>query len=126
HDEPWNFTISGIYTPTSSADDGTWLYAHYEYVNASVEPAQRELTHGIVIGCKPGTAIADAPKAVDAVLAEELPTITSDVISAGRSLTGMSGAFFVVLDMLSMIFVGIVVLLLVNTITLGIRERTTQ
>jgi putative ABC transport system permease protein len=126
NDEPWRFTIVGIYRPTSPGDDGTALYAHYDYVNDTLDPTMRELTNGIVIECKPGTSIANAPKQVDAALAQDLPTITADMASGDRSLNGMFGAFFVLLDSLSMIFGGIVVLLLVNTITLGVRERTTH
>lgn len=124
--ELWKFTVVGTYHATSSLDYGDLIYVHYDYVNTALAGETRDLTNGIVFSCKQGTPMENVPKMIDGLLAEDFPSLTQDVVSAGRSLEGMFGAFFLVLDSLSTLFVVIVAMLLVNTVTLGVRERTSQ
>lgn len=124
--QPWKFTIEGIYTPTSAGDAGDFVYVHYDYVNAALRTESRDKTNGIVVACKPGTTVADGTAAIDRALEEDFPALTTDVATAVKGLQGMFSAFFALLDSLSTILVFVVALLLSATVSLTVRERTTN
>jgi putative ABC transport system permease protein len=123
----WQFTIDGIYTATAKSVDRSTLVFPWAYLNDSLPPARRETVGWIVSRVDDPARVADIGLALDRRFDErDTPTISQDERSFQSSFMAMISAVLKAINIVSAVILGIMVLILGNTIAMGVRERTTE
>jgi putative ABC transport system permease protein len=124
----WPFTIRGIYKAKRRSIDQASLFFHYDYLNEWVKqnrPVNADQIGWIASRIQPGKRPADVAKALDAQFEErDVQTLSQDEHSFNTSFLGMISAVLKALDVVSVVILLIMMLILGNTIAMGVRERT--
>jgi putative ABC transport system permease protein len=124
----WEYTVDGLYTaPEQSAVDRSSFYFHWDYMNDGALPRQKNYIGWIL------TRIDDASKgpavsaAIDRLFDDrDVQTATMSERAMNNSFLGGISAILDALDIVSIIILLIMMLILGNTIAMGVRERTTE
>lgn len=126
----WQFEISGIYTATRKSIDRTSFFFHYEYLNEWIKanrPIGADQVGWIASRVKPGIAAAELAKKIDTHFeSQDIQTTSQDERSFNTSFLGMISAVLKALDIVSVVIMAIMMLILGNTIAMGVRERTNE
>jgi putative ABC transport system permease protein len=123
----WEFVISGIYTATRRSVDRATLYFHYDYLND--DPRSQQSIHdqvGWIVSRvdDPGRS-AEIAKAIDAKFEErDIQTLSMSERAMNTSFIGMISAILKAVNMVSLVMLGIMALIIGNTVAMGVRERT--
>ncbi|HEU4580816.1 MAG TPA: FtsX-like permease family protein [Polyangiaceae bacterium] len=123
----WEFVISGIYTATRRSVDRATLYFHYDYLND--DPRTPQSIHdqvGWIVSRvdDPGRS-ADIAKAIDAKFDErDIQTLSMSERAMNTSFIGMISAILKAVNVVSLVMLGIMALIIGNTVAMGVRERT--
>lgn len=123
----WEFEVSGIYTSTSRSIDRSQFLFHWVYLNESVPESQRENVGWIVSRVNDPSRSAEIIQAIDARFDEmdvQTRTMTEKAMQT-QFLAGFS-ALLTALDLVSIVILAIMMLILGNTIAMGVRERTNE
>jgi putative ABC transport system permease protein len=126
----WQFTIVGIYTATRQSVDRATLYFHYNYLNEWLRinnPTGADQVGWIGSRIEKGLQPAAVAKELDAYFEErDVQTLSQDEHSFNSSFLGMLSAILKALDIVSVVILAIMMLILGNTIAMGVRERTQE
>jgi putative ABC transport system permease protein len=123
----WEFIVDGIYKASRKSLDESSLFFHWEYLNDSL-PAERRDKIGWITSRITDTARSgEISKAIDRVF-DERDTQTVTMSERAMNVSFMAGfsALLTALDVVSIIILGIMLLILGNTIAMGVRERTKE
>lgn len=124
----WQFEISGIYTATRKTIDRTSFFFHYEYLNEWAKQNRPEMADQIgwiTVRVNPGVRAANLAKTIDTLFdSRDIQTMSQDERSFNASFLGMLSAILKALDLVSIVILVIMMLILGNTIAMGVRERT--
>jgi putative ABC transport system permease protein len=121
----WEFEIMGIYTATRRAVDRSQFLFHWDYLNESLPEAQQEQIGWISTIIEDPNRSAEISQAIDATFADmEFQTSTMTEKAMNNNFLGGFSAIFTALDVVSVVVLGIMMLILGNTIAMGVRERT--
>jgi putative ABC transport system permease protein len=123
----WEFEIKGLYTATRKSVDQNMFLWHFDYLNDSIPEGRRDQIGWIV------TRVADPSKAAaitktidDRFDVRDVQTLTMSEGEMQKSFLGMFSAILTALDLVSLAILGIMALLVGNTIAMGVRDRTNQ
>jgi putative ABC transport system permease protein len=124
----WELTIDGIYTvPARSALDRATLFFRWDYKNDGVPERDRNTIGWIFTRVDEPSKSSAVSRAIDDLFAErDVQTLTMSERAANLSMLGAAGTVLRAIDVVSCIVLGIMMLLLGNTIAMGVRERTTE
>ena len=123
----WEFVVSGIYTATRRSVDRATLYFHYDYLND--DPRTSQVMHdqvGWIVSRvdDPGRS-AEVAKAIDAKFEErDIQTLSMSERAMNTSFIGMISAVLQAVNVVSLVILGIMALIVGNTVAMGVRERT--
>ncbi|MBN1610689.1 MAG: ABC transporter permease [Polyangiaceae bacterium] len=124
----WPFLIKGIYTTTRQSMDRSSLFFHYDYLNEWLKqnnPRGADQVGWVVSRIEPGQRPADVAKRLDAAFeVRDVQTTSQDERSFNTSFLGMITAVLKAVDVVSIVILLIMMLILGNTIAMGVRERT--
>ncbi len=124
----WEFEISGIYTATRKSVDRSSFLFHYDYLNDSPVVAaqgQKDLVGWVVSRVDDAGRAAEIAKAIDARFEErDTQTLSMSERAMNMSFIGMISAVLTAVDAVSLVILAIMVLILGNTVAMGVRERT--
>jgi putative ABC transport system permease protein len=124
----WQFTVRGVYKATRRSIDQASFFFHYDYLNEWVKqnrPRSADQVGWIASRIQPGLRPADVAKGLDAHFEErDIQTLSQDEHSFNTSFLGMISAVLKALDVVSLVILVIMMLILGNTIAMGVRERT--
>jgi putative ABC transport system permease protein len=126
----WEFVVRGIYTGREPSTDETQQFFQWDYLNEQVK--QREPGRNVDAGwyiLKVGSA-AQMP-AVSATIDtaytnSQAPTKTESEKAFQQSFVSMSSTIITSLQVVSFVIIGIILLVLANTIVMAVRERTRE
>lgn len=123
----WEFNISGTYKSSrKSVDDSQFLF-HWDYLNDSLTGEQKDHIGWISTRVADASRSAEVSKAIDRVFDErDTQTVTMSERSMNVSFMAGFSALLTALDVVSVIILGIMLLVLGNTIAMGVRERTKE
>ena len=123
----WEFSISGIYTATrKSVDRSTFLF-HWNYLNEGMAARQRDQIGWVVAKVSNPARTADMSLAIDRKFDErDTQTLSQSEGAFNASFLGMFTAVLKAIDVVSIVIIGIMMLILGNTIAMGARERTQE
>ncbi|MGC4093839.1 MAG: ABC transporter permease [Polyangiaceae bacterium] len=123
----WTFKVSGIYRSSRHgfAQRSVWL--HWEYYNELIPKEQRDHIHIVsaqIFEPREGARIA---KSVDIHFDDQdEQTFTQEDQVMAAAFLGNFGAILQALEVLSVLILGIVLLIVGNTMAMSVRERTRE
>jgi putative ABC transport system permease protein len=123
----WVFDVAGVYTVKRTTLDRQQFLFHWDYLNESLEGARKNKIGWIISRVdSPGLA-AGVSQAIDQKLDErDVSTLTMSERSMNLSVMGMISALLNAIRVVSIIILTIMILILGNTIAMGVRERTSE
>jgi putative ABC transport system permease protein len=123
----WEFAVRSIYTSTRHGFAQRAIWFHYEYFNERLPPDEKDrigIISAEVIDPSQGAEIA---RAIDLHFdGGDDQTYTQEDQALNASFVGMFGALLEAIDVVSVLILGIVAMLIGNTIAMGVRERTQE
>ena len=123
----WQMNIDGIYEASArSVDRSTFLF-HWDYVNDSLPPERRDNVGWIISRVDAPGHVADVGVALDKIFEDrDTPTLSMDERSFNASFLAMFSSILKAMDIMSAVILVIMMLILGNTIAMGVRERTSE
>jgi len=126
----WDFVIRGIYQPKNKNTDATQMLFHWDYLNEYVEqhyPGRGNQVGWYIEKLADPNQSAEISDKIDAMFknsAAETKTETESAFQQG--FISASGAIITAMNVLSFVIVGIIMLVLANTMIMSARERTRE
>jgi len=124
---PWEFVVRGIYSGRDPSVDETQMFFHWDYLYEQVrarEPGRTTDAGWFVLRVDPPAAMPRVAAAVDTMFANSrAPTKTESEREFQQSFVSMSSAIITSLKVISLVIIGIILLVLANTILMAVRER---
>jgi putative ABC transport system permease protein len=123
----WAVNIDGIYTTSRKSLDQSSMYLHWAYLNESLPATRRDQVGWIVSRIDDPGRGADMSAAIDKIFDEfDQQTLTMSERNMNLSFMGMFSAIMKAINVVSVIILLILVMILANTIAMGVRERTSE
>jgi putative ABC transport system permease protein len=124
----WAYNIDGIYSvPGQSAVDQGSFYFHWKYLNDGANERQKDKIGWIVTKVDDPSKSAQVSAAIDKLFDDaDNQTVTMSELAMNRGFLGGMSAVLSALNVVSIIILVIMMLILGNTIAMGVRERTTE
>lgn len=123
----WEFQIDGIYTAARKSLDRSQFLFHWSYMNDALPEARRDTIGWVMTRVEDPSKSADISAKVDKIFDErDTQTVTMSERNMQLSFMAMFGAILTVLDIVSIIILVIMLMILGNTIAMGVRERTRE
>lgn len=126
----WDFVIRGIYTGLKeNTDESSWIF-HYAYIDERMRqesPGRAGQVGWFMIKIDDPTRAAEISDQVDAHFknsAAETKTQTEEAFAL--SFVAMSGSIIAGMQIISVMVIGIILLVLANTMAMTARERTSE
>src|SRR5688500_8585439 len=121
----WEFHIAGIYTSKRASVDRSTLWFHWKYLNDSVDQRRRDQVGWVVARVSDPGRSAEICRAIDQRFSErDIQTLSMSERAMQASFLGMLSAILRAIDVVSVVIVLIMMLILGNTIAMGVRDRT--
>ncbi len=123
----WEFQIDGIYTASRKSLDRSQFLFHWQYMNDSLPERRRDTIGWVMTRVEDPSKSADISAKIDKIFDErDTQTVTMSERNMQLSFMAMFGAILTVLDIVSFIILLIMLMILGNTIAMGVRERTRE
>ena len=124
----WEFEISAIYTAVKRSVDRSSFVFHYSYLNESPQAASigtKDMVGFIMARVDDPGRAAEVAKAIDKRFDDrDIQTVSMSERAMNTSFMGMMSAVLEAVDAVSLVLLAIMVLILGNTVAMGVRERT--
>lgn len=123
----WEFTIDGIYTAKRKSSDQTLFVLNWNYVNDALPVERRGHVDWIMSRVDDPTRGAAISEEIDRRLDEkEMQTLTMSEREQSLAMLAEVSALVTALDIASIIILGMIMMIMGNTIAMGVRERTRE
>ncbi len=126
----WDFVVRGIYKGRDAATDETQMFFHWNYLNERIRELQPsrdgQIGWFVMIVSDPAKMPEIAQTIDDMYLNSRAGTKTETEREFQQGFVEMSGAIIQSLEVVSIIIIGIILLILANTIVMAARERTRE
>jgi putative ABC transport system permease protein len=123
----WEFNIDGIYLATQKSLDRSQFLFHWDYINESLNDRRKNQVGWIVSRVSKPEQSPNITAAIDKIFDEkDVQTTTMSEQAMNNSFMAMFSAILKALDIVSIIILLIMMLILGNTIAMGVRERTRE
>jgi putative ABC transport system permease protein len=121
----WEFNISGIYTASRKSLDRSQFWFHWDYMNDSVREARKDQIGWIM--ARVGGDSATVSQSIDKIFDErDVQTVTMSERAMNASFMAGFSTILTALKYVSFVILIIMLLILGNTISMGVRERTKE
>lgn len=126
-DNPWTFTIRGIYKATARSVDRSTFMFHWSYLNDRVTGASHDQVGWIISRVNNPAETANLSQVIDRAFEDrDIQTASQDERSFNASFLASISAVLKAIDVVSIVILCIMMLVLGNTIAMGVRERTNE
>ncbi len=123
----WDFEISGIYRATRKSADRNSFYFHWNYMNESLPEQRKDKVGWIASRISDPSRSAEISKKIDQLFSGYPDqTLTMSERQLAISFMGMLTAVLTAINVVSLVILAIMLLILGNTIAMGVRERTNE
>jgi putative ABC transport system permease protein len=123
----WEFMIDGIYTASRKSLDRSQFVFHWDYLNESLPPGRRDEIGWIMSRITDVNRSGEISQEVDRLFDDrDTQTVTMSERSMNVSFMAGFSAILTALEIVSFVILGIMLLILGNTIAMGVRERTRE
>ncbi len=121
----WEFNIDGIYTATRKSVDQSTFFFDWNYLNESARDSAKEQVGWIITKVPNPAQAAGLVKRIDQLFDNrDIQTLTMSERALNTSFLGMISTMLTAMSMVSVVILLIMMLILGNTIAMGVRERT--
>jgi putative ABC transport system permease protein len=123
----WEFNIVGIYSATRKTVDRSTFFFNWNYVNDSLPQARRDQIGWITSRIDDPSRGPEISAAIDRMFDQkDIQTATMSERAMNLSFMGMMSSLLSALRIISAIILLIMMMILGNTIAMGVRERTRE
>jgi putative ABC transport system permease protein len=123
----WEFNVDGIYEATAKSIDRSQLFFHWAYLNETLPERRKDMIGWITSRVSNPDQSANISAAIDKIFDEkDVQTTTMSERAMNNSFMAMFSAILRAMDIVSIIILLIMMLILGNTIAMGVRERTRE
>jgi putative ABC transport system permease protein len=123
----WVVNIDGIYTSSRKSLDQSSMFFHWSYMNEAQPVNRKDMVGWIVSRVDDPGRGADVSASIDKMFDQfDQQTLTMSERNMNLSFMGMFSAIMKAINVVSVIILLILVMILANTIAMGVRERTTE
>ncbi|HKY30921.1 MAG TPA: ABC transporter permease [Candidatus Polarisedimenticolia bacterium] len=124
----WELIIKGIYTGRERSTDETAMFFHWRLIDERLQAAGVGSQVGWwVVGVQDPSRNAEVSDAVDALFINSSnPTLTETEKEFNKSFLSMMGSILTIIQVASGIVIGIILLIMANTMMMAARERITE
>ena len=126
----WQFVVRGIYTPRTKSDDATQMFFHWNYLNERMKadyPNRADEIGWYVIKIKDAGASATISQRIDNLFKNSRAETKSETEGQfQQGFVASSGAIIGAINIMSYLIIGIILLVLCNTMIMTARERTRE
>jgi putative ABC transport system permease protein len=123
----WEFVVRGIYQPKDKTTDATQMFFHYAYLDERMRkeaPSRAGQVGWYVMTIDDPNRAAEISAQVDALFANSTAETKTETEKAfQQSFVSLSGTIITSLKFISYVIIGIILLVLANTIVMTARER---
>ena len=126
----WEFVVRGIYKPKNKNTDDTQMVFHWTYVDERMRiesPVRAGLVGWYIVLISEPNKAAEISDKIDATFknsSAETKTETEKAFTQG--FVSASGAIITAMNFMSFVIIGIIMLVLANTMIMAARERTRE
>jgi putative ABC transport system permease protein len=123
----WEFNIDGIYTATRKSIDQSSFFFHWDYMNEGAPAPMREQIGWLASRVPNAAQAATVSKRIDALFdPRDVQTLSMSERAMNTSFLGMMSTLLNAMNIVSIVILLIMMLILGNTIAMGVRERTKE
>jgi putative ABC transport system permease protein len=123
----WTFNVDGIYTASRKSFDQSSMMFHWDYINEAMSGTRKDQIGWIVSRVKDAGRGPALSAQIDKVFdLQDNQTLTMSERQLNLSFMGMLSAVLKAIDIVSGIILLILIMILANTIAMGVRERTSE
>lgn len=123
----WKFKIEGIYHATKKSVDRAQFILHWNYVNDTLPEDRKDKIGWIASIIDQPNRAAEISQAIDAKFDDQdVQTRSMSEKALNMEFLGSASAILDALDIVSLVMLAIMMLILGNTIAMGVRERTNE
>ncbi len=123
----WEFKIDGIYTATKKSIDNSQFVFHWDYLNERARPQMKDQVGWVVSRVDGQIGAAELGILIDKLFDDkEIQTLSQDERSFQTSFLAMFSAVLTAVNYVSIAIMLIMMLILGNTIAMGVRERVSE
>lgn len=120
----WEFTVDGIYTASKKSLDESQFLFHWAYMNEGVPERRRDTIGWVMSRIENGSRSGEISQAIDKIFDErEVQTVTMSERNMQVSFMAGFSSILKVLELVSIVILGIMLLILGNTMAMAVRER---
>ena len=121
----WEFEISGIYTATRRSIDRMTFFFHWDYLSEQGPSWAKDQVGWVISRIDDPSRSAEISRAIDQRFEDrDIQTLSMSERALNASFLGMLSAVLKAVDVVSVVILVIMMLILGNTIAMGVRERT--
>lgn len=126
----WEFVVRGIYKPRDKTTDGTQMLFHWDYLNERMQKEWPERANDVgwyIVKIKDPAMAGTISKQIDNLFVNSsAETKTEDERSFQQSFMASVSAIITAMNFISFVIIGIIMLVLGNTMIMSARERTRE
>ena len=126
----WEFVVRGIYTPKYKYTDATQMFFHWSYIDETMKqqsPGRAGNVGWYVVYINDPSQSGSISRQIDAMFKNSpAATKTEDESSFQQGFIQSSSAIITSMNFISFIIIGIIMLVLGNTMIMSARERTRE
>jgi putative ABC transport system permease protein len=121
----WEFNIAGVYSTTRKSIDESSFFFHWDYMNENAPAGLKEQIGWIVSKVPDPSMSGSISKKIDQLFdSRDIQTLSMSERELNNSFIGMISALLTAMQIVSIVILAIMMLILGNTIAMGVRERT--
>jgi len=126
----WEFTVRGIYKPRDKNTDATQMLFHWTYIDERMKtesPVRAGEVGWYIVQIKDPGKSAEISEKIDGLFKNSsAETKTETEIAFTQGFVSASGAIITAMNFMSFVIIGIIMLVLANTMIMAARERTRE
>ena len=123
----WEFEISGIYEATARSVDRSSFFFHWDYLNETLRPEDKDQVGWVASRVDDPKKVPEISRQIDKLFDEQdTQTVTMSEKAMQQSFMGFFSTILTALNVASVVILVIMMLIVGNTIAMGVRERTNE
>ena len=123
----WEFKIDGVYEAKARSADRSSFFFHWDYLNKNIPQRRQDQIGWIISRVDDPSKTADIGVSLDKEFVDkEIQTLSQDEHAFNASFLAGISAVLTAIDIISFVIMIIMMLVLGNTIAMGVRERTNE
>ena len=126
----WQFVVRGIYKPRDKTTDGTQMFFHWDYLNERMIEMGSGRTNEVgwyIVKIKDPSQSGEVSEQIDALFKNSrAETKTESERAFQQGFVAASSAILTSINVISFVIIGIIMLVLGNTMIMSARERTRE